>query len=332
MKKIYSSFLLCFIISIFCITNAYSWGFYGHRVINRMAVYTLPPEMFGFYKAHIQYITENAVNPDRRRYAVEGEAPRHYLDMDIYGDSAWLKLPHRWKDAVEKYSEDTLMAYGIVPWTVEQFRWKLTNAMERGDAEAIIRLSADLGHYIGDSHVPLHSTENYNGQLTDQYGIHGFWESRLPELYALQYDFFVGKAEYIENTQERAWDAIISSHIALDSVLRFEKQLTKQMGDDQKWSYETRGRNTQKLYSRPFSKAYHEMLNGQVERRMKQSIKTVGDFWLTCWIDAGQPDLNKLLLSPQEQENLEKEMKELEPSEGQSAPTLPEKPREHEGH
>jgi len=140
MKKIFSSLIFSLILSVFCISNAYSWGFYGHRIINRMAVYTLPPEMFGFYKAHIQYITENAVNPDRRRYAVEGEAPRHYLDMDIYGDSAWLKIPHRWKDAVAKYSEDTLMAYGIVPWAVEQFRWKLTNAMERGDAEAIIRI------------------------------------------------------------------------------------------------------------------------------------------------------------------------------------------------
>jgi len=103
------------------------------------------------------------------------------------------------------------------------------------------------------------------------------------------------------------------------------------MGDDQKWSYETRGKTTQKLYSRPFSKAYHDILNGQVERRMKQSIKTVGDFWLTCWIDAGQPDLNKLLLSAEAQEKLENEMKELEPSEGQAAPTLPQKPREHEG-
>jgi hypothetical protein len=38
------------------------------------------------------------------------------------------------------------------------------------------------------------------------------------------------------------------------------------------------------------------MLAGQVERRMRASIKMVGDFWYTSWIDAGQPDLNNLQL------------------------------------
>jgi len=43
--------------------------------INRLAVFTLPPEMLTFYKHHIQFITQEAVSPDRHRYAVEGEAP-----------------------------------------------------------------------------------------------------------------------------------------------------------------------------------------------------------------------------------------------------------------
>ena len=66
----------------------------------------------------------------------------------------------------------------------------------------------------------LHTTENYNGQLTKQIGIHGFWESRLPELYADEYNFFVGKANYIENTQLKAWEAVTNAHLALDSVLK----------------------------------------------------------------------------------------------------------------
>jgi len=43
------------------------WGFYGHKRINRVAIFTLPPEMFGFYKEHIEYLTEHAVDPDKRR-------------------------------------------------------------------------------------------------------------------------------------------------------------------------------------------------------------------------------------------------------------------------
>ena len=38
------------------------WGFFAHQKINRMAVFTLPVEMIGFYKNHIRFITENAVN------------------------------------------------------------------------------------------------------------------------------------------------------------------------------------------------------------------------------------------------------------------------------
>ncbi|MDP5140658.1 MAG: zinc dependent phospholipase C family protein, partial [Spirosomaceae bacterium] len=152
------------------------WGFYAHRKINRLAVFSLPPEMVGFYKANIDYLTENAVNPDRRRYAVDGEAPRHYIDLDIYPDSVQKDLATlRWDQAVEKYTEDTLQAYGIVPWHIATMKYRLEQAFLERDVRRILLISADIGHYIADANVPLHTTENYNGQLTNQVGIHGFW-------------------------------------------------------------------------------------------------------------------------------------------------------------
>jgi hypothetical protein len=272
-----------------------NWGFFAHQKINRLAVFTLPPEMITFYKHHIQYITENAVNPDRRRYAVDYEAPRHYIDLDVYSDSAVYKMPRYWQDAVEEYTEDTLQAYGIVPWHVHFVTYQLTEAFKKSNAEDILRYSADLGHYIADANVPLHTTENYNGQLTGQYGIHGFWESRLPELFSDNYDFFIGKADYVENTQLTIWDAVKDAHLALDSVFDFEKKLTEKMADDRKYSSELRGNVNVKVYSRDFSKAYHNMLGDQVERRMRNSIKMVGDYWFTAWVNAGQPNLDILI-------------------------------------
>lgn len=304
--------LIIFCLLIFtCQIPAMSWGFFGHRRINRMAVFTLPPEMVGFYKKHIQYITENAVNPDRRRYAVEGEAPRHYIDIDIYGDSAVYTMPRRWKDAVAKYTEDTLQAYGIVPWHVFVMKRRLTAAFKAKSTRRILSLSADLGHYIGDNNVPLHTTENYNGQMSGQYGIHGFWESRLPELLSDQYNFFFEKAKYEEKPLERAWNAVVHAHAALDSVFGFEIILTEKMGADKKYSFETRGGITTKVYSKDFSIAYHRMLNGQVERRMRASIEMVGDFWYTCWVDAGQPNLDEMIgLSQDDVEEMEKEVED----------------------
>jgi hypothetical protein len=309
MKKIY---LLLFGL-LFISPNAWSWGFFAHKRINRLSVFTLPPEMLPFYKHHITYLTENAVNPDRRRYAVEGEAPRHYIDADVYGDSALYKLPRFWKDAVAKYTEDTLMAYGIVPWHIIRMKFELTEAFRQMDAARILRLSADMGHYIADANVPLHTTSNYNGQQTGQHGIHGFWESRLPELFSDDFDFFVGHAVYQHSPQDRAWHAVIGANSALDSVLRFERILTQQFEEDRKYGFEERGGITVRVYSEAFSRAYNRMLSGQVERQMRASIRMVGDFWYTCWVDAGQPELNRLIsfrFSEQEQREMEKEQEE----------------------
>ena len=109
-------FILSIFYGTFFIISPFYWGFYAHSLINRMAVYSLPPEMMVLYKPHIQFITEKAVNPDRRRYAVKGEAEKHYIDLDHYGDSALFILPIYWNEAVEKFGEDSLRANGIGPW------------------------------------------------------------------------------------------------------------------------------------------------------------------------------------------------------------------------
>jgi hypothetical protein len=287
------------------------WGFYGHKEINRLAVFTLPPEMIGFYKKHIAYLSETAVNPDRRRYAVVDEAPRHYIDLDHYGDSAWHQLPRYWSQAVEQFTEDTLKAYGILPWHLAVMHRRLRDAFLVGDPAAILKQSAELGHYIGDAHVPLHTTENYNGQLTGQDGIHGLWESRLPELFAQRYDYFVGGAVYIGNVQLAAWDMVRDSNALLDSVLRIEKRLGVEFGE-RKFAYEVKGRQTVRVYSQAYSEAYHRQLNGMVERRMRAAIRMTGSFWYTAWIDAGQPDLQRLIRYTPSEEELTARRREVE--------------------
>jgi len=270
------------------------WGFYAHSLINRQAVFSLPPEMIRFYKPHIEFITEKAVNPDKRRYAVEGEAEKHFIDLDNYGDSALLILPKYWPEAVEKISEDSLRANGIGPWSAYLTMLSLTKAFQQKNSAAILRLSADLGHYLGDLNVPLHTTKNYNGQLTGQEGIHGFWESRVPELMATDYSLWVGKAEYVEKPQLAIWEAVADAHSQVDSVLAIEKQLTESFAEDQKYSYEERNKLTVRVYSREFTEAFALALDHQIERQMKRSIKMIADFWYTAWINAGQPDLTLL--------------------------------------
>jgi hypothetical protein len=300
-----------YLAGILTLCSGFHWGFFAHQRINRLAVFTLPPDMIGFYKKNIEYITEASVNPDKRRFSVVEEAPRHYLDLDHYGDSALYKMPRYWNEAIELYTEDTLKAYGVLPWHINRMYFQLKGAFATKDPQRILRLSAELGHYLSDAHVPLHTTENYNGQMTGQEGIHAFWESRLPEMFVNEYDFFVGRAQYIPNVQLAAWQALTSSHLAVDSVLREEKKLSEKFGE-RRFSFESKGKQTQKVYAAEYAKAYHKILDGMVEKQMRGSITLIGNFWYTAWVDAGQPDLKNLIDYTPSEEELKKNREEYE--------------------
>ncbi len=287
-----------------------AWGFWAHQRINRLAVFTLPVEMLPLYKKHIEYLTEHAVDPDHRRYAMEGEAERHFLDLDRYGTYPFENLPRKWKDAVSKFSEDSLRAHGIVVWHIPLEYYRLVEALKAKDKKRILKISADLGHYIADANVPLHTTSNYNGQLTNQKGIHGLWESRIPEIFGLNFDYFVGQASYIEKPLDQAWKIVFESNLAVDSVLKMERDLTASFPSDQKFSFENRNSVLVKVYSKEFCEAYHTLLNGMVERRIRNSVIQVGSFWYSAWIDAGQPNLKEIIeqeMAPEE-EKFEKKL------------------------
>ena len=312
--------------SFFLFQDTFSWGFFAHRKINQYAIFLLPPQMMHLYKPNATFISEHAIDPDKRRYAIVEEGPRHYIDLDRYGSYPFDSIPRNWEDAVAKYTEDTLMAHGIGPWWIIVMQSRLTQAFREKNQARILKLSTEIGHYIADAHVPLHAHSNYNGQLTGQKGIHGFWESRAPELLAdKEWDFFIGKAIYIDKPLDFIWDRVMESSLAADSVLTIEKNLTERFGADRKYAFEERNGKIIRQYSTAFTKAYDAELNGMIERRMRQSIFAIASFWYTAWVNAGQPDLSKLTNKNFTAEDL-KEFEELD----NAWRSNPEKGREHE--
>jgi hypothetical protein len=378
--------------------DAPPWGFFGHRRINRLAVFTLPPEMIVFFKRNIEFVTEHAVDPDKRRYATRHEAVRHYIDIDHWGEYPFEEVPRTLEAAIARYAElividsrgdslqlfgpdlhvwtpemitfkegplngrllelstesyveffrknvipqyyedewrvdcdqlrevlgrsapadcsevliiDHFSEYGVLPYNLLRMKNRLTDAFYRKDVAGILRHATDIGHYIGDAHVPLHTTENYNGQLTNQVGIHAFWESRLPELFADEtYDYFVGAAEYIDDPATYFWDVVLTSHSYLDSVLTVEKSLSETFPADKQFCYEERLNRTVRTQCKEYAAAYHQRLDGMVESRMQASIHSIGNVWYTCWVDAGKPDLRDLQLRESEED--QKQREELE--------------------
>lgn len=283
----------CAIVLFLCtITQGYSWGFYAHQKVNELAVFALPQELFPFYREHISYLSKHAVDPDMRRYLVEGEACKHYIDIDVFEKVVPLDtLPKRYTDAMAKYGEDSLLANGIVPWHIQWVLSKLAYAFQERNWDKVIHLSADLGHYVADAHVPLHNTANYNGQLSGQHGIHGFFESRLPELFLARYDLITQEARYLDKPLDFIWEHIETGFAGLDTVFGSEMEMRKTWQDSKKTSLEERNGTLVKVWSIEYAAAWHTKLNGMVERRLQASIEAVACFWYTAWVLGGQPDL-----------------------------------------
>lgn len=277
---------------LFSAKEVQAWGFYAHERIHKNAVFYQPPELYGFYKEHLDYLVENSVAADKRRYVEEEEGRKHYIDIDVYGEYPFDSLPREWDAAMAKFGKDTLHEYGTLPWSVEELFAELTEAFRSQNEAQILRLSADIGHYVSDANSPLHTTLNYNGQLTGQEGIHSLWESRLPELFAEDYDLLVDEPYYVEDPLDAMFDIILTSHQSVDSILTIEREVREEFQHDALYTYEERGQQRMRMPSVPFCREYHEAMNGMVERYFRKSIRDVASFWYSAWVKGGKPELH----------------------------------------
>ena len=342
--------------------NEEVWGFYAHREINRLATATVPAPLARFYKKQVDFVSAHAVDPDKRRYAAKLEGPRHFVDMERFGDGTMAALPLTFAEFHDRYTVlrcvsgtdsaevsyradslrvgtasyvlakadyrnwyardvqrahwyeldtlqtplpvsgvqcdhlsvlDTMTQHGVLPYHLVLTQRRLTEAFRQNDETRALQLSAEIGHYIGDATVPLHTTENYNGQLTGQRGIHAFWESRIPELFAAEeYDMLVGRARYFDDPASFYREIIAESHAHVDSVLLIEADLRRRIPEDEQDCYEERLGRVVRVPCAAFTRAYSDRLDGMVEERFRRAVRAVGSAWYTAWVDAGQPELS----------------------------------------
>ena len=289
-----------------------SWGALVHKTVHQLAIYQLPAEMRSFFYTHADYLIKNATRPDVRRNSDSAEASKHFIDFEIYGKNAAYEMPFSWKAAKSKYNEDTLNKYGYVPYVIIDMQQKLTNAFKKGMKDSILFYAADLGHYIGDAHVPLHTTENYDGQLSNQKGIHSLWESMVPEIELEQFNLYTPhKAQYIANKEEAVWSVLRKSHALVKDVFEKEIEVTKAIGQDKKYRTQIRRGKEVKYYTSEFAKAYYQSLKNSINEQLLSSSQMISDFWYTAWVDAGKPNLEKLFnesLSAEQQNKIDAEM------------------------
>jgi hypothetical protein len=283
-----------FVLSLILVVTG-SWGFLVHKTVHQLAVYELPKEMIPFFYQNMDYLVTNAPRPDMRRNQDSTEATKHFIDLEMYGEQAATKMPMDWQAAQKMYTKDSLLKYGYVPYHIVYMKGKLTEAFRKGNKDSILFYATDLGHYIGDANVPLHTSVNYDGQLTDQKGLHSLWESMIPEILIGNYNLYSDhKAVYLKDPSVAIWGAVRRAAVLVPDMLLQEKEVTKNFTPEQKYRTQVRNGRESKSYTSEFAKAYAAALKNTINEQLINSANLVADFWYTSWVDAGKPDLSAI--------------------------------------
>lgn len=163
-----------------------AWGFDIHRYITNAAMDEVPPPIRPYFQKHRAFISEHSIDPDlMRTYGVDTEDPNHFLDMDAVAPDPFTGIPREEAEYIRKLGPEKAREYGRVPWRVEEIYNRLVTELRRPEngqrisSGSVNALTAILAHYVEDAHVPFHAVVNYDGQATNQRGIHGRFESEL---------------------------------------------------------------------------------------------------------------------------------------------------------
>jgi hypothetical protein len=248
-----------------------------------------------FFFQNKESLVYNSPRPDIRRNTDSTEATKHFIDLEAYGKDAAHEMPINWTAAVQKYSKDSLLKYGYVPYHVIYMKERLTAAFKIGNKDSILFYAADLGHYISDANVPLHTTLNYDGQLTNQKGLHSLWESMIPEIEIVKYQLYSShKAKYLKNPALSIWEGVRRAADLVPDLLEKERSVSLNFTDAQKYRIQMRRGVETKSYTSEFAKAYAVALQSSINDQLIHSADMMADFYYTAWVDAGKPDLSSL--------------------------------------
>ena len=258
-----------------------AWGFGGHKFITDRAIDLLPQEIRPFFQKYRTTLVEHSIDPDTyRTVGFRDEPPRHFLDMDAYGRLPFKELPHDYKEAVTKFGEEMVIKNGTLPWRTEEIYKQLTDTFRQLPTSPFARdnvklFSSVIAHYVGDSFQPFHAVVNYDGQLTNQVGIHSRFESELFDRYQDKLRITPGPVTQIPNAREFVFSTLADSSQLVEPILAADRDATK-------------GRTE---YDDAYFAALFEKTGPIMEKRISGAISGVASLVTSAWIDAGRPAL-----------------------------------------
>ena len=268
-------------------SHLYGWGFYAHKKIQSDAIKILPTELKIFFENNKNIIIENSIAPDKWKFKDKKEGPRHYIDLDRYDTFPFEKLPRNYQMAVQKFGKKIVNENGTVPWRVVEFANLLTEAFKNRNHEKILFYASALGHYVSDANVPLHTTENYNGQLTFQHGLHSRFESELPERF--NFELNPKQPQIIKDLNSEIFDNLLNSFVLNSKILQSDKQsLFDEKGNP---NFKIKKKKNEYSYKKKYYEIFYRLIGSDLKIQMERAANSTASFWFTAWVNAGSPKL-----------------------------------------
>lgn len=261
--------------------QAGAWGFEVHRFVTAQAIDLLPAELRPFFEKHRGFVSEHAIDPDLwRNVGFEEEPPRHFLDLDAYGQPPFAALPREYQAAVAAFGEATVRRNGTIPWRADEMSGLLVKAFEQvrdGSSpwalDNVKLYAAVLAHYVADAHVPFHAIVNYDGQLTNQHGIHARFETELFLRYRDRLVLSPKPMPPVASVRDFVFDVLASSLEATGPLFEADRRA---IGS-----------------SLEYDDAYFERFMGQakpvLEARLERAVSAVAATIAGAWEKAGRP-------------------------------------------
>jgi len=254
---------------------ALAWGPIAHDVVTTWAIQTLPPEIRSFFENNRDFLIQHANDPDELMKTDRYERMRHYIYLDKYGLFPYPNLPHDYRLAKEKFTTSRISRDGMLPWQIGEFSLRLTKAIKAGNWEEAKLDAADLEHYLADAHDPFHTTQNYDGQLTQQTGLSSRFDIHLFERYSKLFIMHPESADKIDDPTEYAFQTCLASNVWVDLIL---------------WS-DLRARDGLASYTDEYYDRFYNRVGPTVVRAINDAAYDVGSYWYTAWLNAGHPQL-----------------------------------------
>jgi hypothetical protein len=260
-----------------------AWGFAGHQFIMRRAIELLPPELKPFFTAHRDEVVVRVTDPDLWRNVGWEDDPNHFMDFGVpeFGRYPFTALPREYGAAIEKFGMATLKRDGTLPWREDEQFGNLRRAFEGFKRQApyassdTVLFAAVASHYIEDANQPLHATNNHDGQLTGQSGLHARFERDLIERFESRLTVPLAAGAPIANARDAAFDALLASYQRVDPLLAADRAASA--GKD--------------VYDDDYFEKFFAGARPILEERLGASITATVGIIAGAWEQAGKPAL-----------------------------------------